>query len=282
MFFLRFDRNLQNHEYDEKRGSDEENIAQLHSIPNNLSIFADKEHSCLEVAANSDSHMRNITALGSNPPDSGRSSMKDRSPYVKRIPFQRFLHPKSSSIDETGHYSQDEEIALETFQNRTARGLVGVHSNSFNTGRCRPDISNIRATDTLPDTYASVSQGSMNSAFIAEAPVEFRSETTRAASPHSGTSDYESNSPSPGLPANKNMIDYCTSLPAHLSDVRTRLPAENFWSKKTLPGSLYKVTFLMFTAKQSPHTWFLWSNYNFVTHFILQTANRKIKSLLVL
>lgn len=125
--------------------------------------------------------------------DSGRSSLREtRSPFMQRVPFRSFQHVPSASLDETGNYSQDEEVANVSKNGQNRRP---VHSNSFNVRPSKPDISYIRATANQrvrPD---------MSSGFIAEAPVGFRSGEShqRRNSPVSNTSDYSSNSPTPEI-----------------------------------------------------------------------------------
>lgn len=155
--------------------------------------------------------------------DSGRSSMReDRSPTVRRLPFRTFMHQKSSSIDESGLQSPREDIPLSAIR---SKGLGPAHSNSFSAGIHRPDVSNVRATEGPPiRTSDALSCHSHSSAFIAEAPVGFRStDSYRAVSPHSRTSDYESNTPTPEITSN-SMIDYCTDLPMPFREHKPRLP----------------------------------------------------------
>lgn len=228
---------------------------QNHPVTNNLSaVCPDSEPDCQEMpydVRNSNTNIppapqaeNQLTMKCSS--DSGRSSMReDRSPFVKRLPFQSFLHPKSSSIDDTSNLSQDEEIAMASFHRKNQ--ILRAHSNSFNTRDQRPDISNVRAMEGPPiRSVAARSQHSINnSRYIAEVPEEFRSASEyRPSSTHSRTSDYESNTPTPEITSNC-IIDYCADLPMHTRAPKPKLPmsseysSNNTYSSKELSGSLY-------------------------------------------
>lgn len=223
------------------------------TAPNNLSVVSDSEHECMEMPQYlSDSNNSNIQGVSTIAPhhvtmksitDSGRSSMReDVSPYMHRIPFQSFKHVKSSSIDETGHYSHDEEVVMaSSLHSKQRKALLPSHSNSFNAGYVKSNVTNVRATEGPPiRTLTHVSQNSINSSYIAEAPEGFRTPASyRGMSPHSRTSDYESNTPTPEITSN-SMIDYDLAR-----DHVPRLPQRNCsysekpWPKKHVAGSLY-------------------------------------------
>lgn len=224
--------------------------------PNNLSVISDSEQECMEMPQYlSDSNNSNIMGSSSTAPihhlltkssmDSGRSSMReDVSPYMHRIPFQSFKHVKSSSIDETGHYSHDEEIINSSLNRAQRRVMVPTHSNSFNAGYPRCNVANIRATDR-PTQRAPVhiSHHSINSNYITEAPEGFRTTDLFHSRNHSRTSDYESNTPTPEITGGE-MVDY------HQYDMPERehvprLPQRNSsyserpWAKSAVSDSLY-------------------------------------------
>lgn len=257
-------RNTQNVNFDGYQRTRDGGVKGIgHSFePNNLSVVSDSDQEdCssmqyTEVVQQLDNISSNniptSSTLSPNPSalkgysDSGRSSLRDdHSPYIKRLPFQSFLHRKSASIDDSGHHSQDEEIAILHSQSRN--GLQPSHSNSFSTGRHKPDIFNVRATEgppirMMPDGSQS---GVTNSGYIAEAPEGFRStDSYRAVSPHSRTSDYESNTPTPEITSG-NIIDYCADLPTQLRGSKQRLPmmtsgySNTITTQKGFTGSRY-------------------------------------------
>ena len=251
-------RNLQSYSYKALSEADKQTMQAAAIEPNNLSVVSDSsERECMEMPQYlSDSNNSNIMGTSSNAHnhlltkssvDSGRSSMReDVSPYMHRIPFQSFKHVKSSSIDETGHYSHDEEIINSSLQRAHRRGLLPTHSNSFNTGYSRSNVANIRATDGPPTQHrapAHISQNSLNSNYITEAPEGFRTTDLYHSRDRSRTSDYESNTPTPEI-TSSGMLDYEQYDMPHREHV-PRLPQRNTsyserpWPKSSVSGSLY-------------------------------------------
>ena len=217
------------------------------SAPNNLSIVSDSDDEGREVIHKIESVSKNIPTAPVGAPhsmmkfssDSGRSSLREeRSPYLKRVPFKSFMHQKAVSIDDSGNHSQDEEISIASFHRR--RGLH-THGSTLSAECTRADISNVRATEGSPMKHvAGLSHSSINNSdYIAEVPKGFRSSTSSRsrASPHSTTSDYESNTPTPEI-TSSSMLDYCADLPSQTHISKSMMSRTNSYSdNETYGGS---------------------------------------------
>ncbi|XP_067948602.1 fat-like cadherin-related tumor suppressor homolog isoform X2 [Watersipora subatra] len=225
-------------------------FCQPSSVPNNLSAAYDSEVDRTDVSSDNNSNIPPIQApvalpLKCRDDSAGRYTLQgNQSPYINRLSFQSFLHSQSASIDD-GNHSQDEEISMATFQEKSTS--LHSHMKPIKVDPSRPDVCNVRATEPSGiRTMAALSAGEANSSeLIAEVPEGFRSANNRRTrSEISRTSDYESNTPTPEI-TSASMINYCEDLPTQMRGSRPGLQRNSSYSdnetysSKPVISSLY-------------------------------------------